>query len=480
MYPDIKSNTFKSNSIPFYALVIGLFLIITSPALFSDGMFMDGLIYSTVAHNLSNGLGSFWNLHFTYTCHSNFHEHPPLAFGIQGLFYTVLGDIRFVDKFYSLLTYFFVGWIITKIWSQLKYNHPWIPLLFWIITPLVSWACSNNMLENTLSIFTCLAVLFYLLSQEQKKYLYIFLSGFVLSLGFLTKGFVVFYPLIFPCLLWLTSRNKSFREMTAESAFLLFFTVAPLVLLIILFPDARHSLKQYLEIQVINSIKNTSTVDSRFYIVYRMLLELLPSLGLAALLAFWGWCKKISLLTIKNNTKPALIFILLALSGVLPIMISMKQRGFYILTTFPFFAIGIGILIHPIIESLINQTYPKLKENLLFKCFSYGLLITGVSLSIYFSQGIGRDKNKIQDTDKILTQLSQGSIVSIHSNLAEDWSLHGYFARRKNVSLDANSENKRDFLILGKSDYSETYNQEFELKDLQTVDLILLQRKKWN
>ncbi|MDR1182885.1 MAG: hypothetical protein LBL13_13005, partial [Bacteroidales bacterium] len=67
----------------FYFFVAGVCLIIISPHALSDGMFMDGLIYSTIAKNMANGLCSFWEPHFTTTCHANFYEHPPLAFGLQ-------------------------------------------------------------------------------------------------------------------------------------------------------------------------------------------------------------------------------------------------------------------------------------------------------------------------------------------------------------------------------------------------------------
>jgi 4-amino-4-deoxy-L-arabinose transferase-like glycosyltransferase len=157
-------------------------------------MFLDGLIYSTVSKNLADGLGTFWNPHFTTTLMPEFHEHPPLAFGIQSVFYTFLGESRYIDKFYSLFTVAIVGYIILRIWKTLGYKYGWFPLFIWLMTPTVFWASYNNLLENSLTIFTSLSILFYLKNQESKKYYFIFLSGFMLALGFLTKGFVAFYP----------------------------------------------------------------------------------------------------------------------------------------------------------------------------------------------------------------------------------------------------------------------------------------------
>jgi hypothetical protein len=50
-----------------YILIIGFFIIIASPSLLSEGMFMDGLIYANISANLAKGLGSFWSPHFSET-----------------------------------------------------------------------------------------------------------------------------------------------------------------------------------------------------------------------------------------------------------------------------------------------------------------------------------------------------------------------------------------------------------------------------
>ncbi len=438
---------------------------------------MDGLIYSTIAHNLSNGIGSFWNPYFTATNMTDFHEHPPLAMGMQSIFFALFGESRFVDKFYSLITFVLVGYIILKIWTSLNLKHGWIPLLLWLLTPLVIWASSNNMLENTLSIFTSLSILFYFKSQNRNKYFFLFLSGFVLALGFLTKGFVAFFPWTFPFILWLLLRQNSFRTMAIDSMGMFMFTLVPLILLVLLYPEAGLSIHKYIETQVINSIKNVTTIDSRSYIVTRLLLEMIPAISLFVIFTIFGWYKKISLNLIRSNYKIALVFVLLGLTGVLPIMISMKQSGFYILATFPFFAIGIAVLIYPVIDLLLNNINYNSKGFLVFKWVAKGIFFSGILLSFYFSNHIGRDRNKITDTYKILAVLPEGSIINIYPNMWQDWSLHGYFGRYKNVSLDPNIDNKRAYLLIHKNDYSDTIHQDYKIVELQTTDYKLFKRK---
>src|SRR5690606_19575093 len=110
-----KNIPMKSKSAAFYISVFAIFLGIISPALFSDGMFMDGLIYATIAKNLANGMGSFWYLKFSETFFSAFHEHPPLAMALQSIFFKIFGDSIYVERFYSMGSFLITGYIMVLI-----------------------------------------------------------------------------------------------------------------------------------------------------------------------------------------------------------------------------------------------------------------------------------------------------------------------------------------------------------------------------
>ena len=473
----MKKSSEISQTLPFYLFAAGVFLIIVYQDLLSNGMFLDGLIYSTVSKNLADGIGTFWNPHFTATCLPEFHEHPPLAFGIQSLFYRLLGGSRFIDKFYSIVTVLIVGYIILKIWKTLGYKHGWLPLFIWILTPTVFWASYNNLLENTLTIFTTLSMLFYLKNQENKNVFFILHSGFMLSLGFLTKGFVAFFPWTFPFLLWLIIRQKSFGKMIIDSIGIFVFTLIPLLLLILLFPVARISLHKYIDNQVIESLRNAVTVDSRFDIVKRLFSELAPAAGLCILLLVWSRIRKYPTILVKENSKKALVFVLLGLTGVLPIMLSMKQSGFYIIPAYPFFALGTGILMYPLIGSLINKINYDSRGFLFFKWFGYGLFFGGIILSIYFSDHYSRDKDKIKDIYTILPEIPHGTIINITPDVYSDWSLHAYFGRFKNISLDPDSTNKREYLLIKNEYYSDTLNTNYKISELNTIVYQLFKKK---
>jgi 4-amino-4-deoxy-L-arabinose transferase-like glycosyltransferase len=466
-----------SPELPFYVLAIGVYLIIVCQDILANGMFLDGLIYSTVSKNLANGIGTFWNPHFSATILQNFHEHPPLAFGIQSIIFNIFGESRFADRFYSLLTVFAEGIILLKIWKSLGYKNGWIPLFIWLTTATVFWTSYNNLLENTLTVFTSLSVLFYLNYERNNKIYLILLSGISLALGFLTKGFVAFFPWTFPFLWCLLFSHKKIGRIAADSAGLFFYTVAPLLLLVIFFPTAKASLLEYINHQVIDSIKNSITVDSRMDIIKRLLNEIAPAAGLFILLQFLKLITKSGIAIGNENSRKALAFIFLGLTGVFPIMISMKQSGFYILPTYPFFSIGAAILMYSYIDSFIERIDFKSRGFLFFKRTAYSVFIVGILLSLWYSDGYSRDRDKIRDVYAVLSVVPEGSIININPVMYEDWSLHAYFARFKNVSLDRDLNNRREYLLIKNENFSDTLNSHYNMVKINTIAYSLLRRK---
>jgi 4-amino-4-deoxy-L-arabinose transferase-like glycosyltransferase len=229
--------------------VLALFFGIISPAWLTEGMFLDGVTYAAISKNLAGGLGSFWDLHYTSTLYPHFHEHPPLAFGLQALFFRVLGDGFLTERIYSVGTYLISGIIMIRIWKRVAGEEiaslSWLPLLFWITIPLVTWSAPNNLLENTLMVFTGLSVLFILRSLTSNRVLNLSLAGFMLFLGFLTKGFVALFPLSLPFWTWLLGPGGSWKRFLKETGILLASMAFLFLLLFLLVPESRTSLSVY-------------------------------------------------------------------------------------------------------------------------------------------------------------------------------------------------------------------------------------------
>ncbi len=446
---------------PFYIVVIAIFLGIVSPHLFSEGMFMDGLLYATIAHNLAHGIGSFWDLHLTQTLYPHFHEHPPLAMGMQSLFFRLFGDAFWIERLYSVLTFAITGIGLFKIGKEVlgkeAINTFWVALLFWITVPLVTWSASNNMLENTMMVFIVFSVLHTLKAQKKAPLFNYALASILLFFAVLTKGVVALFPLSIPFWTMIFSPQKEkVKEFIINTFLYTFFTLIPFVFLFVLIPESKESLWQYVQKQIVGSINNVQTVSTRFYIIGVLFQELLPMLIIGGIVYYAT--KKITFQNSYNKT--AYIFIALGLSGVLPIMVSLKQSGFYILATFPFFAIGFWLLIYPqvvyIYHKMISQSYFKQ-----FKILSYILLCIAVTMNTFYFGTLQKDKEKLTDVKKTLEKIPPYSIISLDPNLVDRWDLHGYYQRYAFISLDAQEPFRHQFALVNKKyEMPENYKQD--------------------
>ncbi len=464
--------------LPFYIFIVAIFLILISPYFLSQGMFLDGVVYSTIARNLANGNGTIWDRHYTEILDPHFHSHPPLAMALQSVFYKLFGDHLFIDKLYSIFTFLLSAIVIVKIWKQLNNNKTWLPLLFWISIPLVTWAATNNVLENTLCIFINLSILFYLHYKTSTKKYFIVLCGLSLTMACLTKGPVALFPWTFPFLYWLVYRKNSFLSMILESLGIVFFTIAPILLMVMINDSVKASVTTYFHLQLGNSLNKFVTVDSRFSILWRLVQELIPTFILLVLFWLTLKVKKIQIAISKQDRKTALLFILFAFTGVLPFMVSLKQSGFYLIIALPFFAIGFSSLVYNNLTEVMTDNFFKSKSILVFKVFSFMLLLVGVISCFYFSDKINRDENKINDPKAIVEVLPEGITIDIPSNLFENWGLHSYFARYKNISLNPYKPYKSDYLVITEENKSDTILlKEYSLVNLKVKKYFLYKKR---
>ena len=169
--------------LPIYVAVAGLLLIMVSSRLFSESMFMDGLYYADVALNMAEENGDFWHPQFTDI--QPFYGHPPLAMWIESYMYRLFGDSIAIEKLYSLLMTVISLWLTVRLWRQCggKKGTGWLPLLLFALIPTLSACMADNMLENTMMVFTLLSVLFMLRGEERLHYLNMIAAGLSLTLS---------------------------------------------------------------------------------------------------------------------------------------------------------------------------------------------------------------------------------------------------------------------------------------------------------
>jgi hypothetical protein len=208
-----------------------------------------------------------------------------------------------------------------------------------------------------------------------------------------------------------------------------------------------------------------------------MLSELTPVAILCIILVAYGWIRKDRTDLTWLNVRKGMVFVLLGLAGVLPVMISMKQSGFYILPAYPFFAMGFGIVVYPFIESLFARVDFRSKGYSIFKWLSFGLFSAGFLLSIFYAGTYSRNEAEIKDSNFILSEIPEGAIININQELYENLGLHAYFYRFKKVSLDADLNSHRDYLLIKDEVMPDIPNAQYAMVSLKTYNYHLFKKK---
>jgi 4-amino-4-deoxy-L-arabinose transferase-like glycosyltransferase len=459
---------------PFLFIVLAIFIAMAAPDLFADGMFMDGLFYAVISKNLAHGEGSFWFLHFTDTVFPVFHEHPPLVFGIQSIFFKIFGDSILVEKLFSFSTYIITGFLLLLIWQEItkkKFSEiSWLPLLLWIFIPLVHWGAVSNMLENTMSVFVCLSVLFIIKSLSHKKYLYLSAAGLMLFCAFLSKGFTGLFPLSLPFWIFCFKRRE-IKTFLIDLLLLLVGLSLPLLLIYSFNHKGIESLEAYLNIQVLKSIQEIQTVNSRFFILGKLFTELLIPIGIVIVILIFGKREKPE----KENQQWFFVLLALGLSGVLPIMVSLKQNGFYILCALPFFALALALLVAGPVKKWIANIALEGKGFKLFRRLSFLLLLVAFTIAVMQEGKIHQHKSLIHSVKTIAKFVPLHTVISAPAKLRDNWSMHGYFKRYADISVETQDDFKREYLFLTERD---AVPSGYEQLPLRLTEFKLCRRRK--
>lgn len=439
---------------PLLLLTIALSSILLVPALFMDGMFMDGLIYTCVGKNLAAGTGTFWDPQFSATYMISYHEQPPLLFGMEAIFFKLLGTSLYVERMYCLymavlcflaLRFTWTG-IFTK--ESLEQKLLWVPVLFFFISPVTFWAYNNNVEEASMVVFALASAGFQLQGIRSSKsgYGWFVLGGFALIASSLCKGAQGLFPVIIPMTWFIFVRTISFRKAVVANLIVLFIPVLFYVALSFYEP-AVNSYSSYFHDRIAATFNTagTATTSSRFFILFELLLDILPALFVGVLLAISA--RRIT----TTYKKEAIFFLVIGLSGILPLMVTLEQRGFYLVTGLPFVAIAMALL--TLDGAQILQQ--KIQNRLLAKRAVLGLAMllfagTGVA-TIALAGTPKRDADMLHDVALIGKHCGPDQIVSTNSSTWSNWSLQGYLMRYHTISVSKNHF-FRKFYIAPKGD----------------------------
>ena len=437
-------NPFRTANSAFALLTGAIALGLLLPLLAQQGMFMDGMLYAVVAHNQANGIGTFWEPVFSqrgFAGMTTFHEHPPLTFGLQAMWFRIFGDGFWVENLYCLVAAGITALLIARIWyAVLPHGHAarrlvWLPILLWIIQPTVHWCFQNNMEENTMGLFTTAAVLAVVIGADRRWWAMHALAGALVFLAVMSKGPPGLFPLAAPLLWWLATRQGSFGKAVGASALMLFSTLACLGLTLLL-PGAMQTLLTYAEGRLLHRIAAQPTVQTHFRILLDLFNAALGPMLLVALIHF-GLKRRSDTAASRNPLRrKALGLGLIGLAGVVPLMLTLVQKSFYMSPALPIIALALALLVAAPLASwttTLPPTSPWIRVPRVVGIA--GVIGVVVAAAVLFGNP-SRDAEMIADVGQIGSVVPPRTLIGLDDDLWLTWNLQCYLMRHHYISCD--------------------------------------------
>lgn len=445
------------------------------PVVWLRGMSLDGITYATIARNMALHAGDLWHPFYTATLLNPFYEQPPLALWLQSLLFRLCGDQWWVERVYSALTVVPTSIALVVIWRTLLVDQPqaqrfaWLGLALWVLMPGWFWIYRHNYLENTLGVFTAVAVLASLKAMQPQcrwpAWTLLAALSLVAALG--SKGPVGLFPLVTPAIAWLTLGRGNGRQ-AARVQLLLCGLLIVLGAAVCTSPDARDFLAAYYQRQVVSSLQGQrEMVDSglgRFYLLWALGNHLLPSAAVAAVLVLVG--RRCGAGSGREALRPAMFCLATGLSASLPIMLSPKQTGYYAAPSWPYFTLALALGCLPAAVALADRWAAAANIGRVARALRWGgaglvtLLI--VSSPAWYGR-TQRDTELIDDVERIGQIVGDHQTIGTPASLRREWSLQAYLYRWHYISLDS-TEGTRAFR-LEKADRPPVADDRWELAD---------------
>lgn len=319
-------------------LALGVVLLwLVAPYWLQEGMFMDGQIYAAVAQNLADGLGSFWAPVYQPSSPVPYSEQLPLFTGMESLFFRLLGGSVWTERVFMA-----VAWIATaaglwvlhlKLWPERGRESAVWTIAVWSTAPLVGWGMGNHVQEMWMAPFTVWAVV----AMSHSRW--VWLGGLLTVAAVLFKGPQGLFPLVWlpiAGVLGLLPRGVVARRF---GIVLLVLGLASVGLW--LWDDAREAIERNAGNRLVRTFTQARavTTSDRLWLLGPMLGQW--AVMLVATLAV-AWSRFGSLRAMLDRR--VLAMLALGLSASLPLMVTHEQRDFYVITSLPFVALGLGTI----------------------------------------------------------------------------------------------------------------------------------------
>lgn len=418
----------------------GVSSVLFLPNLLTRGLFVDGLVYSSISRNLTRGLGSMWSPYYAEVKGDVFVEHPPLFFWLQSIWFQLTGDHVFTERLFSFLCYLVTSFLVFRFF-QLVFkarNASFFAMVLVTVTPIVYWAFGNNMMEMLLvaPVVGACHILYRRYTISPHWWDLPFIS--LLFLFFLLiKGPVALGMAVLPFTFLFT---VSFSKVLKDGLLLLLLSGVALVLL--LQSEAAYAnLNAYLEAQIIGVLSGDRSGEfapSR----WKLMKDLGQQLIIPFALPLGLWLLNRKRVNFGPKTYPLL---LTALLFSLPFLISRKQHAYYLVPALCFFALFAAALFQDAFQKVLS--YREKMTGTVAGLLGLSAVLVGTVLMLVNLEQLSRDST----TQKDLITLDEAlplKRVGLEDDLHENWSLYGYAMRFHGIDLS--SKDSLSYLVASK------------------------------
>jgi hypothetical protein len=327
--------------------------------------------------------------------------------------------------------------------SCLASGFEWLPILFWIVVPVVSWAIVGNLLDVSLSLLTTAAVAAAVeagvAARPAASLAWGACSGALVVAAALTKGPVGLFPLAAPVTLWLISGSRRACASLGGQ----WGTVILCAIALLSFEAPRASLTQYFDQQVVASLVGRREMSAGSWtIVLQLVSGVLAPMILAGAVMVAGAGRYVRPRQPQSGRAAALF--LLGLAGTLPIIVSVKQAGHYLVPAVPLYALAAATFLAPTMAAMSERLAAVARDRVV-NSLSAVILLTAIGVS--FLPALGRDQSRLTDLDVLAATVPRGMTIGICPGSNGEWGLHAWFERRFGISLDASHGAQRDWFL---------------------------------
>ncbi|MCQ2298548.1 MAG: hypothetical protein MJZ81_00235 [Bacteroidales bacterium] len=440
-----------------YLFLLGLFLIVVSGS------------FSQVFEKLGMG-GGFVSYRYMDFDPSRASTNLPLGYQIENFVVSRMSDSYLFGTIYSVAVFVICSFLMMRCWMLIgnERRTAWLPLLFWMLCPLVTMTAVDNLLEMPQTMFVLLALNMLLRSNiargkyhaariknpgpDAKKFLYRSImfdmaAGLSMLMAFVTKGFTGIYLVLFPLVWWFFNRRESVKYPLMDIAvILLSYQLFSLIITAIL-PHAREDVKSYIFNTLIGGFFTQKTVESHLFILWRLFKQIwlmvlvyavvtLGRIGNGHMLRHVFYWKNLRTLnpTDLRNARLAWIFIVMGLVTMVPLCITLKQQEYFLITLLPMFAIGVSCYVNSIAVSRLNNITPLMHALLAFVAVLS--LAVGCLINLNKAVNMGGSDDSVGEIQRIVPHLEDGETVTVTPEMMTDKVAIYYFRRYKNVHFD--------------------------------------------